>query len=183
MAYYVQEHDVTWVQNGLGIFWKCGLFLSSEPKLPSLSIHSNRKIIAQNILLFLNSVVLIHTLKNRKTIALLFFKIHRTAVLVLFFYLLWWHWNFQKWPHPVFYVLIFMLLYSTLERFKGTQAWEFFGLRFWNLYFFVVSYAEMLRFCLKKKFGWTIIGGDRIVLRIPSVLLTSACSTCQREKV
>jgi hypothetical protein len=24
---------------------------------------------------------------------------------------------------------------------KGTQAWEFFGLWFWNLYFFVVSYA------------------------------------------
>ncbi len=33
---------------------------------------------------------------------------------------------------------------------KGTQAWEFFGLRYWNLYFFVVSYAEMLRFRLKK---------------------------------
>ncbi len=44
---------------------------------------------------------------------------------------------------------------------KGTQAWEFFGLQYWNLYFFVVSYADMLRFRL-----WTIIGGDRIVLRI-----------------
>ncbi len=30
----------------------------------------------------------------------------------------------------------------------------------------LVSYAEMLRFRFKKKFSWTIIGGDRIVLRI-----------------
>ncbi len=28
-----------------------------------------------------------------------------------------------------------------LQPLKGTQAWEFFGLWFWNLYFFVVSYA------------------------------------------
>ncbi len=42
--------------------------------------------------------------------------------------------------------------------FKGTQAWEFFGLRYWNLYFFVVSYAEMLRFRLKKKFVGPLLG-------------------------
>ncbi len=29
----------------------------------------------------------------------------------------------------------------TVVVLKGTQAWEFFGLWFWNLYFFVVSYA------------------------------------------
>ena len=40
----------------------------------------------------------------------------------------------------------------------GTQAWEFFGLRYWNLYFFVVSYAEMLRFRLKKIFVGPLLG-------------------------
>ncbi len=32
------------------------------------------------------------------------------------------------------------------DLFKGTQDWEFFWLRFWNLYFFVVSYVKILRF-------------------------------------
>ncbi len=40
----------------------------------------------------------------------------------------------------------------------GTQAWEFFGLRNWNLYFFVVSYAEMLRFRLKQVFVGLLLG-------------------------
>ncbi len=35
--------------------------------------------------------------------------------------------------------------------FKGTQDWEFFWLRFWNLHYFFVSYAKILRF-YKKKF-------------------------------
>ncbi len=48
-----------------------------------------------------------------------------------------------------------------LYNIKGTQAWEFFGLWFWNLYFFV-----LVKVLLKKNFYWTIIGGDRIVLRI-----------------
>ncbi len=30
---------------------------------------------------------------------------------------------------------------------KGTQAWEFFWLRFWILYYFIVSYVKILRFC------------------------------------
>ncbi len=37
------------------------------------------------------------------------------------------------------------------ENFKGTQDWEFFGLRFWNLRYFFVSYVKILRF-YKKKF-------------------------------
>jgi hypothetical protein len=41
---------------------------------------------------------------------------------------------------------------------KGTQAWEFFGLRYWILYFFVDSYAEMLRFRLKKNFSGPLLG-------------------------
>ncbi len=37
---------------------------------------------------------------------------------------------------------VFQSICLCLEGFlKGTQAWEFFGLWFWNLYFFVVSYA------------------------------------------
>ncbi len=34
---------------------------------------------------------------------------------------------------------------------KGTQDWEFFWLRFWNLHYFFVSYVKILRF-YKKKF-------------------------------
>ncbi len=33
--------------------------------------------------------------------------------------------------------------------FKGTQEWEFFWLRFWILYSFIVSYVKILRFCKK----------------------------------
>ncbi len=32
---------------------------------------------------------------------------------------------------------------------KGTQDWEFFWLRFWMLYYFIVSYVQILRFCQK----------------------------------
>ncbi len=32
---------------------------------------------------------------------------------------------------------------------KGTQDWEFFWLRIWILYYFIVSYAQILRFCKK----------------------------------
>ncbi len=35
--------------------------------------------------------------------------------------------------------------------FKGTQDWDFFWLRFWNLYYFFISYVKILRF-YKKKF-------------------------------
>ncbi len=33
--------------------------------------------------------------------------------------------------------------------FKGTQGWEFFWLQFWILCHFIVSYAQILRFCKK----------------------------------
>jgi hypothetical protein len=36
---------------------------------------------------------------------------------------------------------------------KGTQEWELFWLRFWILYYFIVSYAQILRFC--KKIFWS----------------------------
>ncbi len=32
---------------------------------------------------------------------------------------------------------------------KGTQEWEFFWLRFWILYYFIVSYVKLLRFSKK----------------------------------
>ncbi len=35
------------------------------------------------------------------------------------------------------------------EPLKGTQEWEFFWLRFWILYYFIVSYVKILRFCKK----------------------------------
>jgi hypothetical protein len=39
---------------------------------------------------------------------------------------------------------------------KGTQDWDFFWLRFWNLYYFFISYVKILRFCK------IFIGGDTI---------------------
>ena len=32
---------------------------------------------------------------------------------------------------------------------KGTQDWDFFWLRFWNLYYFFISYVKILRFYKK----------------------------------
>ncbi len=34
-------------------------------------------------------------------------------------------------------------------KLKGTQDWDFFWLRFWNLYYFFVSYVKILRFYKK----------------------------------
>ncbi len=51
--------------------------------------------------------------------------------------------------------------------FKGTQEWEFFWLRFWILYYFIVSYVKILRFCKKKLFDWASIGGGTIFPRSP----------------
>ncbi len=50
---------------------------------------------------------------------------------------------------------------------KGTQDWEFFWLRFWNLHYFFVSYVKILRFYKKKNFVWAIIGGGTIFPRSP----------------
>ena len=33
---------------------------------------------------------------------------------------------------------------------KGTQDWDFFLLRFWNLHYFFVTYVKILRFYQKK---------------------------------
>ncbi len=38
---------------------------------------------------------------------------------------------------------------ARLICFKGTQDWEFFLLRFWNLRYFFVSYVKILRFYKK----------------------------------
>jgi hypothetical protein len=40
---------------------------------------------------------------------------------------------------------------------KGTQAWEFLGLRFWTLYFFIVSYASLKRLCKKFCLIWPFL--------------------------
>ncbi len=54
---------------------------------------------------------------------------------------------------------------------KGTQEWEFLGLRFSILYFFKVSNAYILRLC-KKFLHLAIIRGNMIVLRILRVRRT-----------
>jgi hypothetical protein len=59
----------------------------------------------------------------------------------------------------IFYLFIFIFIRSGKghqfggRRFidvKGTQDWDFFWLRFWNLYYFFVSYVKILRFYQKK---------------------------------
>jgi hypothetical protein len=94
------------------------LFLNSVVLIHTLK---NIKTKAQNSLLFLNSVVFIHTLKNIKTIAqnsLLFFKIHRTAehVLVLIFDFLGWHRNSKNGHIP--FLCLNSVTVSNLERFE-----------------------------------------------------------------
>ncbi len=58
-------------------------------------------------------------------------------------------------------------LANTTPTFKGTQEWEFFWLRFWILYYFIVSYVKILRFCKKKLFDLASIGGGTIFPRSP----------------
>jgi hypothetical protein len=41
----------------------------------------------------------------------------------------------------------------SFKTFKGTQEWEFFRLQFWILYYLIVSYSQILRFC--KKIFWS----------------------------
>jgi hypothetical protein len=64
-----------------------------------------------------------------------------------------WLFFLPKW----FYTATFFLLFFDLSL-KGTQDWDFFLLRFWNLYYFFVSHVKILRF-YKKKFGLGHFGG------------------------
>jgi hypothetical protein len=57
----------------------------------------------------------------------------------------------------------FCTLYFVPNVLKGTQDWEFFWLRFWNLYYFFVSYVNI--FLQKIFFDWAIIGGVAIFPR------------------
>ncbi len=41
------------------------------------------------------------------------------------------------------------IVYRVRPYLKGTQDWEFFWLRFWNLHYFFVSYVKILRFYQK----------------------------------
>ncbi len=49
---------------------------------------------------------------------------------------------------------------------RFTQDWDFFLLRFWNVYYFFVSYVKILRF-YKKFFDWAIMWGGTIFLHSP----------------
>ncbi len=60
--------------------------------------------------------------------------------------------KYKNKKHLNSWFLIKILIYddwSKWFRFEGTQDWEFFWLRFWILCCFIVSYAQMLRFCKK----------------------------------
>ncbi len=58
------------------------------------------------------------------------------------------------------------------KSFKGTQDWDFFWLRFWNLYYFFVSHVKILRF-YKKSFlivpFWGKVRFFRVVLGLRGI--------------
>ncbi len=58
----------------------------------------------------------------------------------------------------------FLGLISFHTALKVHKIENFFWLRIWILYYFIVSCAEILRF-VKKNFDWAMIGGDTIVPR------------------
>ena len=65
------------------------------------------------------------------------------------------HWEkaAKKWPnirHGVQSKPEISVHYQKFKLFKGTQDWEFFWLRFWILYYYIVGYVQILRFCKKK---------------------------------
>jgi hypothetical protein len=53
----------------------------------------------------------------------------------------------------IFLSISFNFHFIPINRFKGTQDWDFFWLRFWNLYYFFLSYVKILR--LKNFFFWS----------------------------
>ncbi len=56
------------------------------------------------------------------------------------------------------FIIRFCILYWLL---KGTQDWDFFWLRFWNLYYFFVSYVKILRFYPKQFLIGPLLGEVR----------------------
>ncbi len=82
--------------------------------------------------------------------------------------------NFAMSCHPIFRFSRVVYIDSnpkscrrsyTRLRLKGTQYWEFFWVRFRILCYFIVSYAQILRFCKKTFFDQATIGGDTIIPR------------------
>ncbi len=59
--------------------------------------------------------------------------------------------------------------YIFLCMFKGTQDWEFFWLRFWNLRYFFVSYVKILRFYKKNCLIGPLLGEVRFFPFFPVV--------------
>ncbi len=69
--------------------------------------------------------------------------------------------------HLVICTFVHGATWSKKHRFslKGTQDWEFFWLRFWNLRHFQV--CQNIKILQKKIFDWPIIGGGTIFPRSP----------------
>ncbi len=65
----------------------------------------------------------------------------------------------------IYHKLVFPSLIVAFFSLKGTQDREFFCLRFWILCYFIVSYAQILRFCKTHFFDQATIGGDTLRLR------------------
>ncbi len=57
----------------------------------------------------------------------------------------------KKWVESPFLTGILAYSGCCSVSVKGTQDWDFFWLRFWNLYYFFISYVKILRF-YKKNF-------------------------------
>ncbi len=73
----------------------------------------------------------------------------------------------NHWDRSLGYILITAGIPLCKVCLKGTQDWEFFLLRFWNLHYFFVSYVKILRFYKKKFLIGSLLGEVRFLPRSP----------------
>ncbi len=75
--------------------------------------------------------------------------------------------TYRIWPVlmslQICFCFVFHIVINTQSSrsFKGTQDWEFFWLRFWNLRYFFVSYIKILRFYQKNFLIGPLLGEVR----------------------
>ncbi len=75
------------------------------------------------------------------------------------------NWRLSKFLNLILKDLHLKISKNLWTPLKGTQDWEFFWLRFWNLYYFFVSYVKILRFYRKIVLFGPLLGELRIFPR------------------
>jgi hypothetical protein len=94
---------------------------------------------------------LVHGIPDRFALTLDCIRVLQNWVfLTLLNFLSFWDGNLWDWIYVTLFHTVFCILNSwPWNKLKGTQDWEFFWLWFWILCYFIVSYAQILRFCKK----------------------------------